>query len=382
MSDNDKLPRGVFEKEPGSGIYWIRYADVTGRIKRQLIGPKLHLAVSTYHKRKQEVREGKIQPENLRARVILFEELAKDFLEYSRVRHTAQSHEKNIQRMEVLLAHFRGKSAVAVKAQDIMRVLGANPDWMPATRNRYRALLSGLYSLGIRNDKIEINPAKKVRLWKENNARVRFIEPKEEERLRAQIRKLAPKHEPEFDLALATGMRRGEQFKLKWSAIDWKRKILTVENSKNGEKRHIPITDQAHDALTKLRAQGDKRPWVVPGPLATAEREIDSRRWFESAVRAAKISNFHWHDLRHTFASRHVMNGTDIRTVQELMGHKTIGMTVRYSHLSAPHKKDAMKKLDRYWKPLATQKKATNTTTNTEASTGTDAQDRANTQAP
>jgi integrase len=69
--------------------------------------------------------------------------------------------------------------------------------------------------------------------------------------------------------------------------------------------------------------------------------------------------NFHWHDLRHTFASRLVMAGTDIRTVQDLMGHKTIGMTVRYSHLSAPHKREAVQALER------PQKRADSTTTST-----------------
>jgi hypothetical protein len=69
------------------------------------------------------------------------------------------------------------------------------------------------------------------------------------------------------------------------------------------------------------------------------------RQWFEESVKAAKITNFRWHDLRHTFASRLVMAGVDLRTVQQLMGHKTITMTLRYTHLAPEHQLGAVQKL-------------------------------------
>src|SRR5262249_20254888 len=86
-----------------------------------------------------------------------------------------------------------------------------------------------------------------------------------------------------------------------------------------------------------------------------AERLIPrghGRRWFEHAVREAEIVDFHWHDLRHTFASRLMMAGVDLRTVQELIGHKTITMTVRYSHLTPAHLQEAVDRLAE--KPTAT----------------------------
>jgi site-specific recombinase XerD len=67
---------------------------------------------------------------------------------------------------------------------------------------------------------------------------------------------------------------------------------------------------------------------------------------FQNAVKRAKLEDFHFHDLRHTFASRLVMAGVDIRTVQELMGHNTIAMTLRYSHLSPDHKRKAIQALE------------------------------------
>ena len=84
------------------------------------------------------------------------------------------------------------------------------------------------------------------------------------------------------------------------------------------------------------------------------------RQWFEPAVRKAKIADFHWHDLRHTFASRLTMAGVDLRTVQELMGHKTIAMTVRYAHLAPKHTLAAVERLD------APTAEPTDTTTDTQ----------------
>ncbi len=78
--------------------------------------------------------------------------------------------------------------------------------------------------------------------------------------------------------------------------------------------------------------------------LYQSEETTGPRGWFDHALKAAKIVNFHWHDLRHTFASRLVMAGVDIRTVQELMGHKTITVTMRYSHLAPKHQLAAVQR--------------------------------------
>jgi integrase len=83
--------------------------------------------------------------------------------------------------------------------------------------------------------------------------------------------------------------------------------------------------------------------YVIPGPAAPRGR--DWRRWFEDAVEAAEIPDFHYHDLRHTFGSRLVMKGVDLRTVMELMGHSDITMTMRYAHLAQSHVRDAVERL-------------------------------------
>ena len=109
--------------------------------------------------------------------------------------------------------------------------------------------------------------------------------------------------------------------------------------------------------------------WVFPS--STGDTSLDSQnfmnRVFVPALRRAGIENFHWHDLRHTFASRLVMKGADLPTVQELMGHKTYTMTLRYAHLSPVHQLDAVKRLDA--QPTGTTTGTTSTEVHTAAST-------------
>jgi integrase len=75
------------------------------------------------------------------------------------------------------------------------------------------------------------------------------------------------------------------------------------------------------------------------------DRLLKGRHWFEPAIREAGVKNFTWHCLRHMFASRLVMAGVDLRTVQQLMGHKTIQMTVPYAHLAPEHQMSAVERL-------------------------------------
>ena len=336
--------RGIFEKDPGSGIWWIRYADQLGRIRREKIGPK-RLAISAYQKRKTEVREGRFFPEKFKRRAISFAEIARDALEYSRLNKSQGSFKADRWHMPTLLSWFGDRPAAEITPQDIEQRLGGliEKGFAPATFNRYRALLSLLYSVAVRNGKISDNPARLVRLRKENNARVRFLDQPEETTLRTVIQSRFSEREPEFDLALHTGMRRGEQHRLRWEDVDIRLGFITIPRSRPGDRRHIPVNSVAHKALESLWKRRDESGFVCPGPVQLRERNWE--RWFEEAVNLAGISNFHWHDIRHTFASRLVMAGVDLRTVQELLGHKTIAMTVRYSHLAPAHQRDAVERL-------------------------------------
>ena len=143
-----------------------------------------------------------------------------------------------------------------------------------------------------------------------------------------------------------TKMRRLEQFQLRWENVNFQTRLITIPMSKNGEERPIPMNDRVMEILQQLPSRL-KNAWVFTG--SNGETPMDARnfvQWiFLPVVREAGIKDFRWHDLRHTFASRLVMAGEDLRTVQELMGHKTINMTMKYSHLLPKHLMKAVQRL-------------------------------------
>jgi integrase len=200
--------------------------------------------------------------------------------------------------------------------------------------------MSSIYKFAVHAGRVLVNPVSKVKRYKENESRVRWLRPEEENEIRSKF--VENSDGWEFDLALNTGMRRGEQFFLEWKNVDMERGILTVRG-KTGQ-RHVVANSSAVAALRELWKATGERQFVSPGNDGKKKR--DSRRWLEKAAKDAGVTDFHWHDLRHTFASRLVMNGVDIRTVQELLGHKSIVMTMKYAHLAPDHRQAAVEKMN------------------------------------
>ncbi len=187
-----------------------------------------------------------------------FAELAKDALAYSKAHK--RSYGDDVIRMEKLLSSFRERSAESITPRELERFLAQNAeenDWAPATINRYRALLSLVYRLGIENGKVRDNPARLVKHRQENNARARYLSAEDETRLRAYIQATCPEHIHELDLALHTGMRLGEMYSLTWENVNMSRKVLTIPRSKNGEK--TPRTSECNCIICPRRASQAQR---------------------------------------------------------------------------------------------------------------------------
>lgn len=362
-------PRGVFEKHPGSGEWWICYWDAEGRKRREKAGTKSN-AIDLYRKRKNEALQGKKLPEKLRRATVTFADIAKDALAYSKAHKSTYADDE--QRMARLLERFRSYPADAITPADIEGFLEEGSElrknrgrnWKPSTINHYRSLLSLTYRLAIRNGKAANNPARATRHRREDNSRVRYLSVEEEGKLRKVLERDWPAHLPEFDLALHTGLRLSEMYALDWQDIDLNQRFLLVRRGKNGESRYARLNSVALKALNELKKRGDGTGPVIRN--LTGEPLSGPRYWFEKAIEDARIAGFHWHDLRHTFASRLAMAGVGIRAIQDALGHKSIAMTVRYSHLAPDFLLNVVEKLVPKETQASTENR-TDTTTDTGA---------------
>jgi integrase len=239
--------------------------------------------------------------------------------------------------MGKLFAWFGDRAADSITPREIETCF-QEENWAPATWNRYRALLSLTYRLAIRAGSVKENVARFIQHKAENNGRVRFLSREEEEILRQVIRQKFPEREPELDLALHTGLRSGEQYATKWKDVDFEQRVLTIPLDKGGKTSHVPLSAAAVRALLDLNRSYGSTELVCGGAKSP-------RHWFEAAVATAKIERFTWHCLRHTFASRLVMSGADLRTVAELLRDKTLAMVMRYAHLAPDHKLAAVERM-------------------------------------
>lgn len=143
------------------------------------------------------------------------------------------------------------------------------------------------------------------------------------------IHRLAPR---ELDQASITGLRKGCQYGLTWDMVDWNSRELHIPRTKNEEPLHVPLKDAAISALKIVFKSGDGKGRVFTS-AKTGEPLENGRHWFDDVVVQAKLKNFHWHDLRHTFASRLRMKGAPLEDIADLLGHKSLTMTRRYAHL-------------------------------------------------
>ncbi|HEY0701168.1 MAG TPA: tyrosine-type recombinase/integrase [Candidatus Acidoferrales bacterium] len=339
-----KPPRGVFEKPKGSGIWWINYYDSDGKRHREKIG-RQSVAIDAFLHRRTEVREGKFAAP--RGSKLKFRELADLSLDDKKLRLSPRSWYTDKARLVTLKEAFGELPAANITSARIEEFLARlrtkehhGNKRTGATANRYRTLISSIFSFGIRAGKVRLNPVARVRRFRESEHRIRFLEVEEEKSVREVVR-VSEAHEAEMDLALNTGIRRGEQYGLKWENVDLERGILTV-TGKTG-RRFVPINSAARAAIEKLYLISNGSPYVCPDKLR--DDQVDWRTWFAEACETAKIDNFRWHDLRHTFASRLVMVGVDLSTVQKLLGHRSIVTTQRYAHLSPSHERAAVDRL-------------------------------------
>ncbi len=217
----------------------------------------------------------------------------------------------------------------------------------PGTVNRYQASLSSAFVIAMKEwGWLESNPMSRVKKLTEPRGRVRFLTDDEREGLLEACKESRSKQlYPIVVLALSTGMRKGEILKLTWDAVDLKKGHLTLVDTKNGETRGVPVAGMALKLLRKhAKVRRIDTQLVFPG--REGEKPIEIKEAWEFALDRAKITDFRFHDLRHTAASYLAMSGATLAEIAEILGHKTLAMVKRYSHFSTDHVSGVISKLD------------------------------------
>jgi integrase len=332
--------RGIFERPPRSGVWWISYCDAARTRHREKIGRRT-AAIDAVARRRLEVKEGRFIPPRAGDRVT-FRELATAALAQKKLLLAPLSYETDLGRLKKLyplIGNVPADCLTAARIDETLAQLKASTTG--STVNRYRSVISSVYSFAIRAGKMKTNPVTRVKRFRENPSRLNWLRPEQEKAIRETID--TNRHETEFTLVLNTGMRRGENWGLVWRDVDLVHGNITV-HGKTG-RRHIPLNADAKEALLQLQKISGDDEFVCPDRNAAKNVSRDWRHWFEEAVERAGVEDFRFHDIRHTFGSRLIMAGADIRTVQELMGHKDIRVTMKYSHLADDHRRAAVEKL-------------------------------------
>lgn len=208
----------------------------------------------------------------------------------------------------------------------------------PATVVRYLAIISHVFSIAVKEWQwCEENPVKKISKPKEARGRDRFLDDKE----RAELLEKCKASDCTIlytivVLALSTGMRRGELMQLHWKQIDFANECIRLEKTKNGDRRTIPLTGHA---LALLEDHGKviriDTSLVFPSAMGTTPLTIE-KPW-RKALKESGIVNFRFHDLRHSAASYLAMNGASLIEIAAVLGHRTLTMVKRYSHVGESH---------------------------------------------
>lgn len=257
------------------------------------------------------------------------------------------------------------------------RDLGRKPQTINREVQRVRAAVAKAVAWGV----LDAHPFASIRPLRTDKAgRVRFLSDEEEGALRTalvtredqlraardrfnawrKVRHLDPLPQrmstfvdhlrPMVLLAINSGLRRGELLSLQWGAVDLVTRMLTVRgtSSKSGQTRHVPLNAEALEVLRTWHCQAHdsgREAYVFPGTDGCRLGSVD-RSW-DTAAKLAGLADFRFHDLRHHFASRLVMAGEPIFTVQKLLGHASLEMTQRYAHLGPDTLASAVEKLTR-----------------------------------
>jgi len=321
--------------------WYIDFAFHGQRI-REMIGPSRKGAEKVIAKRRAEIAENKFLDKRKEPDPVKFYDFAKEYLEWAKANKKPSSCSRDLYTMRILDKEFEGKTIQEITTWQIEKYKSKRREqFKPATVNRELALLKHMFTKAVEWGKCNENPAKKVKLLKGAVDRVRFLMPDELQRV---LCRCGDRLQPVVMVAVHTGMRQGELLGLKWDQVNVEQGMISILDTKNHTRRDIPMNETVKAVLRGIEKRGE---YVFSWDHGGRFSRTVVQKGFRQAVREAGIEDFRFHDLRHTFASNLVMQeGVELNDVRELLGHKTMSMTLRYAHLSPKHKTRVVSLLD------------------------------------
>lgn len=323
---------GVFIK---NGWYWIDFRDAEGRRHRQRASPEHHIAKRMLRAKLGSIATGEIS--GIREEGMLL----KDFIDkkyWPTIKDSLSESEQRRARWTIdvqLIPHLGGFRVSKIRREDIEQFQAERLAVVSnGTVKKEMMRLKHILNRAVAWRYIRETPAKGIPNVTPPPGRVRYLSP--EERC-AILQSARPELRLCIQAALQTGARRGELVALRWSDIDMKTRTVTFANTKNGERRVVPLTDTLRETLQTLPRPLDPQARVLPHLTAGAVSLA-----FHRLTEDLSISDLRFHDLRHDVASTLTMAGVSQRAIMEILGHKDPRMTLRYQHLSPGHLQKAM----------------------------------------
>ena len=330
---------GLECRSSGSKSYFQRYHDQNGRQRQVTIGAVTDISFEQARKAAQRIRSeavlgGDPAGKTDKAKhIILYRDLADMHLTYAANHHRSDGAERILKNH--VIPRWGKLRLDEIKQRDITQWLAEKRQggMAPASVAKIRTTLSKSFELARQWELFDGNPTRNCPREPFNNARERYLTSDE-----ANALKLACDCSPNrllsaiVGLLITTGARKSELLKAKWSDIDLVKRTWTMNMTKNGRGRHIPLSQAAMDIIGKLPKYPDC-PWLLPNAL-TMLPFTDIKRSFMAARKLAGLDDICLHSLRHSYASALVGSGVDLYTVGKLLGHVNVASSARYAHLA------------------------------------------------
>lgn len=338
---------GIFKYVGKNGaVYGIDFYS-GGKKHREIVGPLLGEARKKLEERRSMAQGGDYESATNRRR-ITFEQLLQKYADIQKGEPYFERTRKYY--LNILLGFFATRKLRQITPLDIEDFKKKRKDTPTQHRkersgvsvNRELETLRHVFNKAVEWGMMDRNPFNRFSnpiFFEEDGGRVRFLEADEIQKL---LSVSPPYLKNIIKAAILTGLRKGDLLSIKWSDIDLERGFLTYREQKKGDKFRIKeLNDDMINLLMETLRRGD---YVFCGP--DGERLKDIKRSFSTALRKAGIKDFHFHDLRHTSASHLLMRGASLKSVQEHLGHSSLAMTQRYSHLSRNFQRQEVQKLN------------------------------------